>query len=386
MRRIFLFVILAMALIHIATPAELPAQESGTKRFDDIKGTRVLTAAHEKSNVFVTVSHTDDKRSCFMVENIVSGVKNKFYTTEHVVPSMFYTCSGYIVNDIKIEDNYTCWFCGTKWVRTGNYVYNIEGLLVPDTQWYGYIGKFPINYAMSGSGNYSIMIIPNSHKLEHFAMTDDGGFYATEESLIYHIFPDATGYSVECGRIEHSGAGGRFMGVECAGDTVIALSVCADSGHYFHYHDLFYLSYGLTGDFITHDTTHIFDTYYAYGDRRVRRWSAQPLFLTKTNRGSGVTVSYITENTDYPEVDFPGKMIMFHIPDRWNVRPTVIHTDDTGLWQTHQWRDYFSTRADDFYILPYTIFNSHSAFRSFQFESTAVGTTSMCSEQLPKNN
>lgn len=176
------------------------------------------------------------------------------------------------------------------------------------------------------------------------------------------------------------------MGVECAGDTVIALSVCADSGHYFHYHDIFYLSYGLTGDFITHDTTHIFNTYYAYGDRRVRRWSAQPLFLTKTNRGSGVTVSYITENTDYPEVDFPGKMVMFHIPDRWNVRPTVIHTDDTGLWQTHQWGDHSSTRADDFYILPYTIFNSHSAFRSFQFESTAVGTTTIGSEQLPNNN
>lgn len=62
-----------------------------------------------------------------------------------------------------------------------------------------------------------------------------------------------------------------FMGVECAGDTVIALAVCADSIHYFHYHDFFYLSYGLANNFITNDTTLCYDTYYAYGDLRLRR-------------------------------------------------------------------------------------------------------------------
>ena len=177
------------------------------------------------------------------------------------------------------------------------------------------------------------------------------------------------------------------MGVECAGDTVIALSVCADSGHYFHFHDIFYLSYGKVSDFITNDTTLVYDTYYAYGDRRVRRWSDQPLFLTKTNRGSGVVVSYITENTDYPVVDFPGKLIMFHIPDRWNVMPEVIEeygSNSASFWTTHQWGIITSTRSDNFYILPYTYFNSHTAFSTCQFATTSAGTTIMCDEPLLK--
>lgn len=66
-----------MLLLYMAMSAVVSAQERGTTRFDDIKGTGVLTAVHEKSKAFVTVSHTDDKRSCFMVENIASGVKKK---------------------------------------------------------------------------------------------------------------------------------------------------------------------------------------------------------------------------------------------------------------------------------------------------------------------
>lgn len=317
----------------------LPAQTSGTRRFDDVKGTRVLTAAHEKNKIFVTCSHTDDDRSCFLVENVensVAGVRKKFYTTAHVEPSSYYTCSGYIVNDMKVDNNYQCWFCGTKWVRTGQYIYNTQGLLVPDTVRCGYIGRFNLDEVLNGGGNLEIMTIDGCSNVEHFAFTEDGGIYATGEMMVYKIYPSTTGYSVEKGVINHTNLSGqyvgRFMDVVVSGDTVITLALCVDSGHYFHYHDYLFLSYGTAGSFITDNNTHPYDTYDAYGDRRTRRWSNAPVFLTKTYRGCGVVVSYITENTDYPLHDFPGKLIMFHVPGELSGPKEIIYNDDTDVY------------------------------------------------------
>ena len=333
------------------------AQIGATVRFNDIKGDRILSASHEKNNYFVTCSHTDDDRSCFLVENMTTGTKKKFYTTEHVEPAMFYTCSGYIVNDMKI-DGFDCWFCGTKWVRTGQYVYTIEGLLVPETLYCAYIGRFSLHDAINGGGDFEIMEIINSGKLEHFTLAKDGGIYATAGMFIYKIYPAVNGYSVDIGRIVHPGAGGRFMDVVCAGDTVITLSVCADSTHYFHYHDMFYLNYGTRANFISANTTNRYDTYYAYNDRRARRHSGAPIYLSKTYNGCGVVVSYITENTDFPPYDFPWKLIMFHVPREHAVPSEIIHNSDTATYSkikdikssdTLHGKSFITVLLEDFY-------------------------------------
>ena len=336
MKRKINIIAVVLLLVNMATPCRPAAQTSATIRFNDIKGEHVLTAAHNKSKYFVTCSHTDDNRSCFLVENVVTGARKKFYTTAHVEPSMFYTCSGYIVNEMEIDNDYNCWFCGSKWVRTGQYVYNTQGLLVPDTVRYGYIGRFDLFEVMNGSGNLEIMTIGNSFNLEHFTLTDDGSLYATEEMMIYKIQPNSAGYSVDKGFIGHTNQNGslvcRFMDVVCSGDTVITLALCVDSNHFFHYHDMFFLNYGTRSNFFAGNNTYPYDTYDAYNDRRARRWTNAPVFLTKTNKGCGVVVSYITENTDYPLHDFPGKLIMFHFPEELTEPTEIIHNDDTDVY------------------------------------------------------
>ncbi len=386
MKRKINIIAVVLLLVNMATPCRPAAQTSATLRFNDIKGQHVLTAAHNKSKYFVTCSHTDDNRSCFLVENVVTGARKKFYTTAHVEPSMFYTCSGYIVNEMEIDNEYNCWFCGSKWVRTGQYVYNTQGLLVPDTVRYGYIGRFDLHDVMNGSGNLEIMTIGNSFNLEHFTLTDDGSLYATEEMMIYKIQPNSAGYSVEKGFINHTNQNGslvcRFMDVVCSGDTVITLALCVDSNHYFHYHDMFFLNYGTRSNFFAGNNTYPYDTYDAYNDRRARRWTNAPVFLTKTNKGCGVVVSYITENTDYPLHDFPGKLIMFHFPGELTGPTEIIHNDDTDVYVRiiDHWGPPYNqkSRNTEFNIVQDSNGSTQSAFVSHQFTSEEASSTMMC--------
>ncbi len=411
-------------------------QNGDISRFTDINGEHIISAAHRKGELFVTCAHSVDKRSLFMVENRVSGVKKKFFTTEYVEPSMFYTCSGYIVNDIEIDKDYNCWFCGKKWTRTGQYIYNTNGMLEPETTYCGYIGKFNMVNVINGTGTIDIMTVDNSFEFEHLALTNAGGIYATDNMLIYYMDPSGNGYDVSVGKISHPGAGGRFMDVVCLGDTVITLSLCVDSSHFFHYHDMFYLSYGESNDFINDDNTYGYDVYYAYGDRRTRRWSDAPVFMTATHNGCGVVVSYITENTDFPEHDFPGKLIMFHIPSENAVPSEIIHNDDTdvyvkikdirssdtslgnqfmavlledsygnssmrfprigtgrtdsqrdnkipwgcsnesfGIWKIDYWGEQGNgRRTNNFYITPYSVFDSHTTFSPYKISASDVAT------------
>ncbi len=310
----------------------LCAQSGGTILFDDTKGDRVVSAADVKYKKFVTCSHTDDDRSCFLVEDFENNTRKKFYSTPHVEPSLQYSCSGYIVNEMVVDDGKNCWFCGSKWVRTGQYVYTIEGLLVPETLYYGYVGRFNIiNDVLNGGGNMEIMLINGSDNLQHFALTPSGDIYATEDSIIYHLDPIGGGiYNGIRGAIGHTGLGGRFEGVVCTGDTIVTLARCIDQSHFFHFHDMFYLGYGPQNSFIGANTVYNFDVYWAYNDRRARMETDAPIHLTATNNGTGVTVSYIMENSDYPGVSTPGKLILFHFPYSNAPNPEILHTIDTG--------------------------------------------------------
>ena len=327
-------ILITIAVLLVSgTVTGLCAQTGSTLRFDDVEGDRVLTAADVKYKHFVTCSHTYDDRSCFVVEDFETGQKKKFYTTPHVEPSMFYTCSGYIVNEMTVDVGRNCWFCGTKWERTGQYVYSLEGLLVPETLYYGYVGRFNLNDVMLGSGNFDIMIVDSSYNLEHFALTRNGGIIATEEFFVYEMtHAPGGGYNVTRGKITHPDNGGRFMGVVCTGDTVVTLARCMNQTHYFHFHEMFYLGYGQTDNFVASNSVYCFNVYEAYNDRRARMETDAPIHLTATNKGSGVIVSYITENTDLPYYAFPGKMILFHFPYINVPHPEIVHTMDTGFY------------------------------------------------------
>lgn len=330
-RKIFIYT-LATFFLGLFAHGEAGAQTGSTLRFDDTKGDRVVAAAHVKYKNFVTCSHTDDDRSCFLVENFEYNTRKKFYSTAHVEPSMQYSCSGYIVNEMVVDAGYTCWFCGSKWVRTGQYVYTIEGLLVPETLYYGYVGRFNVD-ALNTGGNMEIMTVDGSYNLQHFALTPSGDIYATEDNLIYHFAPAAGGgYNVDRGFINHEGAE-KFMGVVCTGDTIVTLVRCLEPSHFFRFHDMFYLGCGPRSDFINSNIVNYFDVYIAYGDRRARMETDAPIHLTATNKGNGVVVSYIAENDEIPDISFPGKLLMFHFPNIYQgARPEILHNTDTGTY------------------------------------------------------
>ena len=153
-----------------------------------------MVAGHDI--IIVINSRTDDDRNYMLVEDIVSGNKNKFYTTPHVEPLSCYTCSGYYVNEMVVDDDYNCWFVGSKWTRTGQYIYNIEGLLVTETLYCGNIGKFNAADVLNGYGNFDVTTIPNSSEIEYFTLAPNGdmGFkYHTNNAVVSDGYGDVCG-------------------------------------------------------------------------------------------------------------------------------------------------------------------------------------------------
>ena len=107
-----------------------------------------------------------------------------------------YTCSGYYVNEMVVDDDYNCWFVGSKWTRTGQYIYNIEGLLVTETLYCGNIGKFNAADVLNGYGNFDVTTIPNSSEIEYFTLAPNGdmGFkYHTNNAVVSDGYGDVCG-------------------------------------------------------------------------------------------------------------------------------------------------------------------------------------------------
>ena len=304
------------------------AQYSKIFKYDNIAGDRSLIASDTKGYYITSCSHTSDGRSCFMIENRQNNTTIHFYTSQQGTPAPGVSYCGYIVNDITV-DNHDCWFCGTKWVRTGNFIYDTNGLLFPETNFYGYVGRFGLMDVLNGNYSFDITILNNFIEPRKLVVTD-GIATIIGGRLIAELTPVGGGqYSYKYGISSHDCE--VFMDIVNTGDTIVTLSRYNDINHPIHYKDYFGLRYGTPGNLInTSDTVFNYDVYFTFGefDTRARFDTVSPIFLCPTGTGSGVTVSYIptNKNTLYP---IYGRLLMFMIPGKNKTISKIIYSYDT---------------------------------------------------------
>ena len=328
----FLFFFLSILCIE-----QSQAQTSATYRYDDIKGDSIHTVVHEKNNLFITCSHTSDSRSCFLVESLSPSIKKKFYTTPAINPSHPHTTPlpqgcGLIINDLETVQDYECWFCGQRWEQTGYITYNPYGVAVPETIFCGFVGRFNINNAISGSGNVEIMTIPGTINLEHLAVSTGNIITVTESSQLIELTPTSTGYNYIIGRSTHPSE--VFMDAVTTNDTVVLLSRFSNPQHYFYHHDMFALRYALPSTFVTScDSFYRYDTYYINNDHSFGFDTLSPIMLCRTNNACGVVVAYITPREDYREFETtPGKLVLHHIAKKNSDPIEIIKSNDNNTY------------------------------------------------------
>ena len=334
-------ILITLLLTTLFLINSVAAQNSRTYRYDAIKGTKILTEAHEKNTFFVTCSHTSDGRSCFLIEYSGSNTRKSFYTTPYVAPTPHAIASGYIVNDMVIARDYTCWFCGEKWVRTGQYIYNSNGLAYPETVYYSYVGKFSLQNAINGGGNYETMTFSPDYTMENIAVSKSGIVTVTGGRYLWEFSPNTDGsYNYKVG--ESSQNSEVFVDVVCRTDTVVVLSRFNNPDHYFYYHDMFALRYDTPYNFVgNNNTMYRYDTYYINYDHSCGFDTLSPIKLCSINTGSGVAVAYVTPRCDFPYNNAtdatsysisPGKLLLYKFDKKNTIPSKIIYSTDTATY------------------------------------------------------
>lgn len=315
-----MFRVAAFVALFAYSPWATGQTFSSITRLTNCSGDRTIVRSNQ---LLQTVTCYHDSHNCSSF--IVSGnPSKKFATSTYIVPSgtIPYPVSneGYIVKDMEILDG-VCWFCGEKWNETGNMLYTLEGLSYPEILHDGFVGRFNLADVLSGSGNFEIMTIPNTTELTHLAVYQ-GGITAIGESKEYPYnscvvelqetsFP--TTYLVT--KTNPACSLEVFMDVTHAGNKVVTLSrynaTPTDSSYYKY---CFGLRYGTPSYYgYTANTLYNYKTNKVFLPANLGRfYGLTPIFLTHTNNGNGVVVSYLgggVEGVDF----YCGRLLMAHI-------------------------------------------------------------------------
>lgn len=274
-----------------------------------------------KNNTMYTVICYHDNHNCssFVVEGLPSN--KKFATSTYASePSQNLNNYGYIVKDMELLDG-VCWFCGEKWAETGRMLYTLEGLAYPEVTHYGFIGRFNMADVTSGSGNFEIMIIPGTGTMTHLAVYT-GGVTAIGQILDFPY----TSYVVELQETSFPGgyivgkyASTRedevFMDVARAGGKVVTLSRFNDPIDNAFYSFSFGLRYGTATNYAnTANTLYQYKTNKIFFPANIGQfYGLTPIFLTYSNIGNGVVVSYLGGG-DPSNHYYSGHLLMANIP------------------------------------------------------------------------
>ena len=290
---------------------------SSVTKYNNCTGDKTLIRKNQTSYT-VTCYHDEHNCSSFIVE---SQIRRKFATTSYsnngqtpLAPQ-----TGYIVRDMELLDG-VCWFCGEKWVETGQMLYTLEGLAYPEVLHYGFIGRFNMADVIAGNGNYETMVISGTEVLTALAVyvsgvTAIGGaidhpYSSCVVELQETSFPGSYLVTTEVS----SNSEEVFMDVTCAGGKVITLSRFNNPANSSYYNYRFGLRYGTPSSF-----TYTANTLYCYNTSLLfsipdagKFYNLSPIFLCKTNNGKGVVVSHLGEGSANTNI-YSGHLMLYHI-------------------------------------------------------------------------
>lgn len=310
---------LAMLLFLLACGPWAAGQNfSSTTRMSNCTGSQSIVRQNQIGQTVICY-HDSHNISSFVVE---WSDKKKFATSVYQTstgPTLNpITNKGYRVLDMEILDD-MCWFCGDRWEETGEWILTPGGQAYKEVTHKGFVGRFSISGVLAGNGNFSIMEIFEVPPLTNLAVYASGatalvGGEANFPSYVVEIqeTPLPSVYQVKL--IKSEDPNEVFMDVAWAGGKVVTLSrfrptSITDSAKYKYY---FGLRYGTPSNFAaTASTIYNYRTHKVFFPANIGRFSGlTPIFLSHTNQGNGVVVSYLGSDPGF----FQGRLLMALVP------------------------------------------------------------------------
>lgn len=310
---------LAMLLFLLASgPWAAGQMSSSTTKMSNCTGSQSIVRQNQIGQTVICY-HDSHNISSFVVEG--TG-KKKFATSVYLTstgPVLNPVLNvGYHVRDMEILDD-MCWFCGDRWEETGEWILTPGGQAYKEVTHKGFVGRFSISGVLAGNGNFSIMEIFEVPPLTNLAVYTGGVTAITggEEyypSSVVELKETSSPNAYYVSIIHPSDNNEVFMDVAWAGGKVVTLSrfrptSITDSAKYKYY---FGLRYGTPSNFAaTANTVYNYMTHKVFFPANIGRFSGlTPIFLSHTNQGNEVVVSYLGSDPGF----FQGRLLMALVP------------------------------------------------------------------------
>ncbi len=276
------------------------AQYSTLDQFRSHKGTNTLIRTDYSRTYFVTYYKNASDRKCIFIVQHVDTTRyiNLLQAIENGLPNPVY---GYEIKDMRIIGQ-ECYFCGCKWVETGNIIYNLDGTMSFERVYKGIIGRFDVRDAIHTGGNYEIMEIDTTKCLYKIALLSGrvlatGTLYdgytsclvALKEVNYANYSPDYN-YRVMTSQIP----GEYFFDVTATYDKFVAVSRYGNINNQNQYKYYFGLRYGTGFDYYG-STSGVYDynVQNVIANEGASFVSMEPMLITSHQMSDEVVVAYL---------------------------------------------------------------------------------------------
>ena len=332
MNRLTSFLAVLGALFGVSSGSAQAQTVSSIGQYASLKGDSVLIRTDATMSYFVTCVNTPVNRACFVVSN--GGTSKRFFTTQAPgSPYMFTVDSGYKVNDMQIFGT-TCWFCGYKWIDTGQPIFIPGGGSTTLMLYRAFVGRFDITDVTGGSGSYIIIEIPQLRAIDKMTVQNNFivalGRDSVDNKRLIELKEtvDWLGSTYFYKIQKCSFAKEVMMDITKTNNRIVLLTRFNYPENYLFHKYYFALRYGSPTDF--HGTNHFaycYDTYASLIGYAAFKPNTS-LHLSATNNGDGVTVSYILEN-DAISNPYLGKFLIYHIATEGAHSADYIYNNDS---------------------------------------------------------
>ena len=327
----------------IVVGLSVTGQNGFIDQYGNVKGTHVLVRTAPTGFYTISCSHSNHDVSTFVTE--INGSSYQCSTSTYVEDNGLSPFpvknNGYHISDMRLDDS-VCWVCGYVWQETGEWVFNQQGLGYKETRRKGFIGKFnAVKVAQSTSDFFQYVTVDSVASLDRLALTSGGavaiGRSHDSTSRVVELAESTNnGYTLKCARSNDPQE--VFMDVVRAGNRVVTLSRYNNYlfGNPFYYRYCFGLRYGTLSNFMgTSYGVYLYSTYRFYVDNSTSFTGVDPIFLSATGSGNGVTVSYLATDGNVPAgINIKGHFVMYNVTGQGSTTTNkIFHNADTCTYR-----------------------------------------------------
>lgn len=209
-----------------------------------------------------------------------------------------------------------------------NTIYDIYGVGHKQFYYSGYIGKFDIDTAVSGGGQYSIMVVPHTSDIKKLVVHGNNitalGPAQVYKDNIYQIVPCVIelNYNISTDNYTYkheytSWGEEELLDLVNANGKIVVLSRNTNPAHFMYYRFCFGLRYGTPGDFInTNSVVYNYNTDNILPNANLTKFQGdETLRLCTSNNANGVSVNYVI-NFEADQDSWKGRFLSFLIPSQ----------------------------------------------------------------------